>query len=263
MDAVDLEIAAQILTNMRVQHEPVENLPGPAQPQTLDEAYAIQERLHDMLSDSGLGAVGGHKIGCTTQVMQAYLKIDTPCAGKVMGATVFHEEGRYRRDQLTRPGVECEIAVRLDRDMPARNGGYDQTAAAQCVGACMASIELVDERWVDFTKLPAPLLVADDFFNAGCVLGVESSMDPLHLDSVAGRMNINGEQIGEGVGSDILGHPMTALAWLANLRADQGIPLLAGEFVTLGSIVKTKWIEAGDRVDMAIDGLGSASLTVE
>ena len=33
------------------------------------------------------------------------------------------------------------------------------------------SIEIVDDRYVDYRNLALPILVADDFFNAGCVLG--------------------------------------------------------------------------------------------
>ena len=54
-----------------------------------------------------------------------------------------------------------------------------------------------------------------------------------------------------------------ALAWLASFRAGRGQPLKAGQFVTLGSIVKTEWIEAGDEVVTEIDGLGTATLILE
>jgi 2-keto-4-pentenoate hydratase len=37
--------------------------------------------------------------------------------------------------------------------------------------------------------------------------------------------------------------------------------LRAGEFVLLGSVVETKWVEAGDEVAIEIDGLGVASAT--
>ena len=71
-------------------------------------------------------------------------------------------------------------------------------------------------------------------------------------------MAINGQEVGPGRGSDVLGHPLEALAWLANLRAAQDRPLRAGHFVLLGSVVETKWLARGDRVEIAIEGLGSA-----
>ena len=75
----------------------------------------------------------------------------------------------------------------------------------------------------DYRSLDTPTLIADDFFNAGCVLGdpVESWRE-LDLAAVQGRMTINGGEVGRGRGGDILGHPLKALAWLANALAARG-----------------------------------------
>ncbi|MFP6704856.1 MAG: hypothetical protein VCE75_02175 [Alphaproteobacteria bacterium] len=70
------------------------------------------------------------------------------------------------------------------------------------------------------------------------------------------------QRSGRGAGGDILGHPLNALVWLANMRTARGMPLRQGEFVTLGSLVQTVWIEAGDEVIAEIDGLGRAGLTL-
>lgn len=262
MDMTTLSAAAQALAQARISATALDHLPLTPESAVLDTAYTVQDLLHESLTEH-FGPISGHKIGCTTQVMQEYLKIDHPCAGMVPASMVHEGTGRYKRAELVRPGIECEIAVVLAADMPARPKGYDRAIAAQAVGGAMASIELVDERWTDFRERPTSSLVADDFFNAGCVLSKPVDIDPLGMDRLTGRLRINGELIGEGVGGDILGHPMDALAWLASFRAGRGQPLKAGEFVTLGSIVKTEWIEAGDEVVTEIDGIGIATLILE
>ena len=104
-------------------------------------------------------------------------------------------------------------------------------------------------------------LLADEFFGAGCVLGPEvRDWQDLDLAALSGRMRVNGVEVGSGAGGDILGHPLNALVWLADLRARQARPLKAGEFVTLGSLVQTVWIDSGDEVVAEIDGLGKAVL---
>lgn len=262
MDGNGLAQAADALAKARIEAQALDRLPLDPEPVDLESAYRIQDLLHERLVER-FGPMRGHKIGCTTKVMQEYLKIDHPCAGMVPSAMIHEGTGRYARAELVRPGIECEIAVALAKDMPARPGGYDRITAAQAVGGAMASIELVDERWADFRERPTSSLVADDFFNAGCVFSTPVDIDPLGMDALTGRLTINGKLIGEGVGGDILGHPMDALAWLAGFRAGRGQPLKAGEFVTLGSIVKTEWIEAGDTVVTEIDGLGVATLILE
>ena len=67
--------AAEILCRARVDGGIVEALPEDCRPRDEEEAYAIQAALHDQMTDAGHGPLDGYKIGCTTPVMQAFLKI--------------------------------------------------------------------------------------------------------------------------------------------------------------------------------------------
>ena len=72
-------------------------------------------------------------------------------------------------------------------------------------------------------------------------------------------MAVNDEPVGAGRGGDIMGHPLEALAWLANSLAQRGRGVLAGELVSLGSLVQTVWVNKGDVVTIDIAGLGKAT----
>ena len=205
----------------------------------------------------------GHKIGCTTAVMQRFLAIDQPAAGGIFETMVRSGEGRFADADHQRLGVECEIAVRLDRDLPGVAGGYDRASVANAVGACMAAIELVEDRYRDYRRLAAPTLIADDFFQAGAVLGPPvDDWRGLDLAAIGGAMTINGAEVGRGAGGDVMGHPLAALAWLANLRAGTDEALRASDFVLLGSVVETHWVAAGDRIESVIEGLGTARVMI-
>jgi 2-oxo-3-hexenedioate decarboxylase/2-keto-4-pentenoate hydratase len=101
-------------------------------------------------------------------------------------------------------------------------------------------------------------MIADDFFNDASVLGPLRPFDPA-LDHAAlrGTTRINGTEVGRGTGADVLGHPLDALAWLANLLAARGPGLRAGEFVSTGSVVETKWMARGDDAVVEVEGLGT------
>ena len=260
-DAV--EMAADLLVAARLRAAALPELPEECRPLSLADAYAIQAAVHRHPGAADWGGISGHKIGCTTTVMQQYLKIDQPCAGGVFENTVMMGEGHVERSALCRPGVECEIAVRLSADLPRRAGGHDHASVGDAVAAVMASIELVDDRWEDFYRVSMPSLLAGDFFNAGCVLGEPvAAWRDLDLAALSGRMVINGKEAGAGLGGDILAPPLNALVWLADLRAGRGKPLKAGEFVTLGSLVQTVWVEEGDEIIAEVEGLGRAVLTL-
>ena len=198
----------------------------------------------------------GYKIGCTTAVMQRFLGIDNPCAGGVL-RRACSARGAFRHADFLRVGVECEIAVALARDLPASAAPHDRHKVGEAVGACMAAIEIVDDRYENYRALDPLTLVADDFFHAGCVLGEPGRTGASSICRQSAAMTINGAEVGSGQGRDVLGHPLAALAWLANLRAARK-PLRAGAFVLLGSVVETRWLEPGDRVEIAIEGLGTA-----
>jgi 2-keto-4-pentenoate hydratase len=75
-------------------------------------------------------------------------------------------------------------------------------------------------------------------------------------------MNINGEEVGTGVGADILGDPLEALIWLANGPArETGLP--ADSIVLLGSLVVTHWVEAGDVVTIDSVPFGCVSVAFD
>jgi 2-oxo-3-hexenedioate decarboxylase/2-keto-4-pentenoate hydratase len=260
MPTAAIERAAGLLAGARLARTRLARLPADCRPADEATAYTVQDALHRQLSAAGFGALAGHKIGCTTAVMQQFLGINNPCAGGVFAAFVEHGRAAFRHADFLHVGVECEIAVRLARPLPAAGAPYDRAGAAAAVGACMAAIEVVDDRYEDYRSLDTPTLIADDFFNAGCVLGepVEAWRE-IDLARVAGRMTINGTAVGSGSGGDILGHPLAALAWLANALAARGRQLAAGEIVLLGSVVQTRWVETGDLVEIEIEGLGRAS----
>lgn len=264
MDDQAVARAAGILCQKRVEGGIVEALPEDCRPRSEEEAYLIQAALHDRLKAAGQGPLGGYKIGCTTPVMQAYMNIPQPCAGGVLAPGVRLGSGRFDMPARGRLGVECEIAVRLRTALDPTDAPYRRDRVADAVESCMAAIEIVADRYDDYGSLGTPTLIADDFFNAGIVLGgpVEDWRD-LDLAALSGRMAVNGEVVGTGVGGDIMGHPLEALAWFANRWSVQGRGLPAGAFVTLGSVVETRWISAGDEVVANIEGLGEVRAVFE
>ncbi|HEY0912640.1 MAG TPA: fumarylacetoacetate hydrolase family protein, partial [Bradyrhizobium sp.] len=77
------------------------------------------------------------------------------------------------------------------------------------------------------------------------------------LLEVVGRAKVNDVEVSRGTGADVLGHPHNPLAWLANHLAAEGRGLRAGQVVLTGSLVKTIWLNPGDRVTMELSGLGA------
>jgi 2-oxo-3-hexenedioate decarboxylase/2-keto-4-pentenoate hydratase len=251
--------AAEIIASARRSRAPLQPLAADIAPQGEAEGYRIQDAVHGLLA-ADFGARAGYKIGCTSKVMQEYLDIPHPCGGGVFASGVHDSGVSLSTKDFVRAGVECEIAVRLARDLVLTEAPFTAEWVAESIEAYLPAIEIVDDRYVDWQTMGAPTLIADDFFAAACVLGkpVARTAAP-DLLKVIGRALINGKEAGQGTGADVLGHPHHALAWLANHLAASGQGLRAGEIVLTGSLVKTIWLKAGDSVVMELQGLGTVS----
>lgn len=260
MQPNEVHSAAEYISSARIDGRRMAVLPNGLRPATEADAYAVQAEVHGMIAANRRGRVIGHKIGCTTPVMQEFLGIPNPCGGALYQPAVHFQEAMLKYTDYLHPGVEAELAVFLGDDLVGRDGGHNRDTAAEAVQAVFTGIEVVDDRWDDYTAIDTPSLIADDFFGAGCVLGEPvGDWRDMDLASLKGEMRINGKVVGEGTTGDILGHPFEALAWLANSVADRGDSLRRGQIVMLGSVVQTKWVEHMDEVEVEIEKLGKVT----
>ena len=255
--------AAQIIATSRRNRAALKALPAELAPQDEADGYSVQRAVHDLLLPN-TGPLVGYKIGCTSKVMQEYLDIPHPCGGGVFARGVHDTGVRLRTADFVRVGVECEIAVRLARDLAPSEEPFTAEWVMEAIEAYLPAIEVVDDRDEQWETIGAPTLIADDFFAACCVLGVPRPRNAMpDLLSVNGRALINGNEAGRGTGADVLGHPHHALAWLANHLAAEGRGLHKGQIVLTGSLVKTVWLEPGDHVVMELDRLGRVEATFD
>ena len=262
MDGLAIAKAARRLKENQVNRTALDALPESERPGNEDEAYAVQDALNALLTPTGRGAICGWKLGCTTPVMQEYMGIDHPGGGAVFESGVHTSPATRPHDDYVTIGVEGEIAVRLAADLPADEAPFDRAAIEAVAGDCIAAFELVDARYVDYSSLDTWTMVADNFFNAGCVLAPEArDWRDLDLKSVEGVMTVNGAERGRGTGELVMGHPFNSVLWIANCLARRGIGLRAGEFVLTGSVVETQWLAKGDHARFDVSGLGSVEAT--
>ncbi len=70
----------------------------------------------------------------------------------------------------------------------------------------------------------------------------------------------NGTEAGRGRGANALGHPLNALAWLADQGVLGGRGLKAGDLVTTGLVTPFVYADAGDEVRADFRELGEARL---
>lgn len=267
MSLATTDHAAGILADLRVRAEgavQIDDLPDVCRPTLLLDGYAIQRRVRELLSFRAPGPHAGWKIGCTTPKIQSYLGIPHPIAGSLYGNLIWTGQTQTRAADHFRLGLECELAVRLNRDLPYREEAYDRATITASVSHVMAAIELVDHRFTDLATVSPASLIADDSLSAGLVTGEPVPLNDLSdLAHVRGGFSIDDALPTEvGRGSDVLGHPLSALTWLADLAARLGTPLREGQIVSLGSLTDIYYPKPGQNVEARIDRLPPAVIDI-
>lgn len=225
----------------------------------IDDAYRVSLRFLERRKAEGERVIG-KKIGVTSKAVQDMLGVHQPDFGFLLDVMAVEDGANISlvRDGLIQPRAEGEIAFFLKKDLVGPNVTPNQVLdATESVCACF---EIVDSRIRDW-KIMIQDTIAD---NASCgvfVLGRER-IAPSALDLAAAKIAIrkNGVQVAEGVSAAVQGHPAAAVAWLANTLSCYGIPFRAGEVILSGSPVPLLPAAPGDRFEMAIGGLGFASV---
>ena len=233
-------------------------------PRDLDEAYEIQLQFQTDLTQEQ-GPIAGYKLAYTTKALQQANGVSDPCLGIMLADNIRQSPCTLKASDFVQLGLECEVAVRLGADLPPSRTPYDRGIVTEAVSSLSAAFEIIDIRRTpgQDPKVQFMTGVAANIFNAGVVMG-EPVSDWLGLDMAAayGSMTINGELVGDGHGSDVMGHPLEPLAWLANKLSEQGLGLSAGMVIITGSLVSPKIVKPGDTASVMIEGLGAAELNI-
>ena len=257
--------AAHYLAQRYAARESLDIMQQDFAPTSIEDAYKVQDAFLGMLGQ-GKGPLGGYKIAYTSDEVRRLTGISSPCAGGIFAATIQDSPATFRGADYVRLAIECEVAARIGTDVPASQAPYSRASIAGYIEFLAVAFEMVDFRGsaAGTGKDAAAIAgICTNISNAGAVLG-PAVRDWRRIDLAAspGVMVINGKEVGKGRGSDVMGHPLEPLVWLANMLAERGKELKAGTTVITGSIIPPQPLRAGDTATISIGGLGEAHVTV-
>ena len=255
---------ADFLATLRVERRTIEDIPPDLRPPDAASAYAVQDALVERLLAHYGGHTVGYKIACTNTIAQQLLNTDAPVFGRLLSSCVHPSPARLKADDFTIRVMEAEFAFTVARDVPAPDTPYTSGTIAPYIGSMLPAIEIVDHRLADWSKFDVYCLMADNAIHGAWVPGAASdTWRGVDLAAHAVHLLINGQAVEDGSGAAVLGHPLNALAWLANELGTWGRTLRAGDWVTTGVCTNIYLADAGDHVEADFSSLGRAELTFE
>ena len=256
-DAQAAELAAHYLSR-----QPAAN------PEGLSDAdgACTRAKLNALLAPR-LGKVVGYKAGLTNPAVQKRFNTDKPVWGKLYEGMVLQNGATVDAAFGARPLYEADMLVRV------------KSAAINHARTPMDVLEAVDQI-IPFIELPDLMVQAPprlngagvSAINVGARLGVAGSplavpayrAERYALLQALAEMSVSltdgtGARLGGGKGSDILGHPLSAVVWLAGALAQEGLAMQPGDLISLGSFSPLLPPKAGLSVMATYDGLPGAA----
>lgn len=221
---------------------------------SLDLAHAICERNITRRLAQG-EHMAGFKVGFTNIPIRETMGLPDSTYGYLLEGMVLPTGGQLEMAELVAPRIETEICFRLLKELAGPNLTIDQVLDA--TDAVSASFEICDARIRDW-KCPYPDFFADNGFSGRIVLS--EHWVPVREVDLLGETVIllkDGEQIAEGRGEMVLGHPANAVSWLARKLFDRGRSLGAGALVMTGTLTPIIPIARGASYVGSFSTLGS------
>jgi 2-keto-4-pentenoate hydratase len=241
--------AADRLLDARRTNKPIADLPADLQPQSLEEAYCVQDRMALAFETIGgwkIGAPSADAVPIFAPMPQAWIS----CSGCEMRGLTH----RYR-------GLEAEIAFLIGEDLPAKKTAYSREEVLGAVESCHPAIEVLESAFIDPTKVARLTMIGDMQMHGGFVYG-PACPDWQHIDFSQERVSlaVDGTVRVERTGSNTSGDLLRLLPFLANEGAARTGGLRRGEWITTGSWTGVTLASAGDTVNARFSTAGDVTL---
>ena len=220
------------------------SLPEKLRPQSPEHAYAIQRAI-----SAELGEIGGWKVGSPHKTGSEFTCAPLPATGVIQSPAELSSVDR---------GIEAEVAVRLGRDLPARDQPYTEAEVRAAIASAHSAIEVLDSRYTDVDAIDPLSNLADSMSHHSLVVGpAMPNWQNVDLSKEQVRVLVDGTEIKRRVANPA-GDMLRLLTWLANTGARWAGGLKAGQVVTTGSWTGKEFTDPGAEVRISFANFGDA-----
>ncbi len=228
----------------------------------LAAAYRVSAAVRRLRRARGEQPVG-RKIGFTNRTIWPEYGVWAPIWGDMFDSTVETappEGAVFELARVVEPRIEPEIAFGLAR---APAPGMDEPALLSCIEWVAHGIEIVQSLFPGWRFAAADTVAAFALHGAyllGPRVAVKQDEQADWLARLADfeiALERNGAEAAGGHAPDVLDGPLSALAHLVGLLAEDPVnpPLAAGEIVTTGTVTRALPVASGEHWRSRVTGL--------
>ena len=253
--------AARLLYGARVPGQSLTGLPDTILPANLDQAYAVQFALCELLIPTQ-GPVQGYKVGCTNAKARSLLGIDGCFSGRCFENDIKRTPAIINHSDYHMVGIEPEIAVRVGQDLVPADP-WTARRVSDLTIEVMPSVEFVESRFSTWPEMGAFSAVADNGVHRELILGdpvSDWSLESINRTEVT--LSVNDQRVEQGHAMNVDDGPFGVLAWLANHLNAHGTLLRAGDIVTTGVLTNIYNATAGQLLVADYGSFGTLEIEV-
>ena len=237
-------------------------IPAVVMPATAASAYGIADEIVAALEPT-LGAVSGYKIGATSEAGQRMLHLEEPFYGRVFGSCILASGKGW---SIEGPGcsVEAEVGFVIGRTLAPRREPYSEAQVRGAVARVVPLLEINRPAYAKPFSAGGLCLIADN--------GVTRALVRTQAGRALGRLSFrnetvsvaqNGRAVAAGGAVVVMGDPLHAVTWLANVLSRQGRSLRAGDVVASGAMTPPIAVLAGDVIVATYSTLGKVKVMLQ
>ena len=223
-------------------------LPAECRPQSLGQAFAVQQRTAELLRATRQDSIAAWKSALPSPEKTVVAPIYASGTADAAAGPIAAGSDIVR--------IEPEIAFELARDLPPRDTPYTEAEIDAAVGGARLALEVLGCRYASPEHASLPELLADHMFNQGLVLGPRISSPDSAPGCMTITLKVDGVEVEQHAGIHPNDRPKAGLYWLANFLREQGLGLTAGQHVITGSYAGFLDVPANKDVELTYGDLG-------
>lgn len=223
-------------------------LPAECRPQSLGQAFAVQQRTAELLRATRQDSIAAWKSALPSPEKTVVAPIYASGTADAAAGPIAAGSDIVR--------IEPEIAFELARDLRPRDTPYTEAEIDAAVGGARLALEVLGCRYASPEHASLPELLADHMFNQGLVLGPRISSPDAAPGCMTITLKVDGVEVEQHAGIHPNDRPKAGLYWLANFLREQGLGLTAGQHVITGSYAGFLDVPANKDVELTYGDLG-------
>ncbi|MET0308264.1 MAG: 2-keto-4-pentenoate hydratase [Sphingomonas sp.] len=244
-DGPGSEAIARAFVNARQAGSGLSDYPG-ALPETLDQAYGIQERAIGLFG----GRIAGWKVGRIPDPLVDRFGANR-LTGPIFADSVIDSPEGVPEMPIFADGfgaAEAEFLLRIGSLPASFDHAWTNAEVAGFVDAIHVGIEVASSPFPGINDHGPAITVSDFGNNNGLVIGAAV---PTNVDFLAWpvTLTIDGEVAGTGTAGEMLDGPFGSVRFLFELAASRQLPLAPGQWISTGAVTGVHQVRPGAAIE--------------